>query len=132
MIDNSNDGDYNNHKSIPNKFNVFDVQVDIRLNYVNCWIITLFIWEMMVPKWYDNHTSLVISDTQTISTIVQILNLHWCLIIVELVIVYDIILDEIDTPIAIHDAQNLSETICVSIFALQFCFDEVWAPHRIK
>ena len=25
MIDNSNDGDYNNHKSIQNKFNVFDI-----------------------------------------------------------------------------------------------------------
>ena len=42
----------------------------------------------------------------------------------ELVVVYDIIIDEIDTPIAISDAQNLSETICVSLFELKFCFDE--------
>ena len=49
-------------------------------------------------------------------------------------IVYEMIIPqwyEIDTPIVICDAQNLSKIICVfSLFELKVCFDEF--GHHIK
>ena len=49
-------------------------------------------------------------------------------------IVYEMIIpqwNEIDTPIVICDAQNLSKIICVfSLFELKVCFDEF--GHHIK
>ena len=48
------------------------------------------------------------------------------IIMMMLLIMYEMIIPqryEIDTPLAICDAQNLSETLCVSLFELKICFD---------